>query len=1797
MGFRVRLLEIRLNTYSLIYNTTGDGSSLKFPRLVSVNVTNSQNNSLPPLALSWNYIPAMDKTVGSPTVPLLQPTVIQSFGVRTFFASDLTGDGLSDLVELMDVSMQNQSGNGVDHLTGLNVYGNEDNSGSSVSFANPKSFSLDGVCTGWISSFNTVPTTADFDGDGINDMALSNFVVVGPDKAYRYRTLYGNKNSNSLQLSNTWSLPISSYTGAPLNVAADFNNDGYGDFLYLETAGLNNQCACHIIRGQERRDSLDYYSFQLTVDGIPLKMFCGDYNVDGLTDIMVVYVGGYTIYWNLGTTSDGVCFTKNNSIFDTAVHYLPYMFEGDFNGDGIPDLLMNGFGDYACFYYFALGNGDGTFTGSLAYTSIIHDQATSYDNNQFSFLVYDFDHDGKSDVVLSKAMYNNHNNFENTYVLWLRSTGTTLELVRQVLIHDIVDASPTNHMIGVFRGNGALELMSYGNDLYSNLINPYNSHQFRLYQDAYSPSTGKVGSFLDGYGNQTSVCYASLTNSSVYSKSEGYEFPLSAVKADISVVSQVCQTNGICPAESNSYFYEDLLMHRQGKGLLGFRKSQTTQSTRNLVTVHEQRFDSLYFVPVERNDSVFLDGSVSTTVSRNTLSPVSCTYGSFPNYSQTIDFDGYSVTTAWEYDTAKGMPTKETVTLDNVNQYKETTYSYTHTGGAWRPTITEVKSRNSSYSPVVTSRTTCSYDTTGRPLSVVENAQSTLALTTAYTYDNFGNVLTSVQTGQGISPVNTIHEYDGTHRFVSRTYTNPASTDISYTYNIWGNLLTETDNTNTSAPLTATHIYDGWGNRLKTTDPAENTIEYHTGWGTSASQKWFIVNIPEEGAWTKTWYDATGRETSTESKGMKNVDVTTSTTYDSRGRVLRKTSTEGTLTTWEEYGYDNRDRVTSITRSTGSQTSYTYVPRKVTEVTDGRTFEKSFDAWGNVIRIDDDEHGVSYSYRGDGKMTSALGDNRGGGGSYIIYDDAGNRWKLDDASAGLTTYTYNALGQIKKKTDARGKETTYRYDALNRLVSENSDGDSVVYVYGTSGNSKGRLSSMTRGNRTISYAYDKYGRTVSETRAFGLGSYNSYTFRYSHDKQGRLTSRTFPSMYADSYVSDTLRIEYTRNGYGQLIGMNQSGTGASLWRLDSYDGRNTVELLGDTIRRTTALNAYGYPQQVRMKRGNSTLRQMNYLHNAVTGNLTQRTSLFLSDDIEYYSYDTSDRLTQWEQDSHAPAMVMEYDYNGNIYRKTNVGQYQYGYDWHHPFAVESVTNAQGQIPSAALSTQFDGRGKISSIYEYGSWKEASLSYGPDGERWEMTIERPGEYEEYRKYLGDMEVTLSGPGMTRCNWYLGHGVMLFRDADNPAFSSVTPLYAYRDNQGSYIDFFRSNGTRVFEAKYDPWGVETVVRDSIGFHRGYGGHEMLNEFGIINMNGRLYDPLLGRFLSPDNYVQEPFNTQNLNRYSYCLNNPVKYADPSGEWFGLDDLLVSAFSFTAGYTANGLMTGTWGMSSVKCGLIYAGSAWLGYNLGGYATTVGITTATLKYMAVSGINTISSILLPPCNIPIGNHWSIGVSPGLMFSEIGFIPSFNISCTYHSGDFSITATLGASTTYYGGFLDFRYKDYGFGYGLTQYGATSFHGNEFGLQYVGTGRLSYKNTSFSLSNDLFGDKEDRWRTSAAELTIGKFSVGSYILTNWGKNDSSKKIITDKSSEDLLLGDNKKGAWAKGLAFSAPIWIGVNHNNQTYRIGYSHRYVQSLTQNFVHKYITPTPFFTDYEYMREGIYTSFGKSNKLSIWGF
>ncbi len=66
------------------------------------------------------------------------------------------------------------------------------------------------------------------------------------------------------------------------------------------------------------------------------------------------------------------------------------------------------------------------------------------------------------------------------------------------------------------------------------------------------------------------------------------------------------------------------------------------------------------------------------------------------------------------------------------------------------------------------------------------------------------------------------------------------------------------------------------------------------------------------------------------------------------------------------------------------------------------------------------------------------------------------------------------------------------------------------------------------------------------------------------------------------------------------------------------------------------------------------------------------------------------------------------------------------------------------------------------------------------------------------------------------------------------------------------------------------------------RGFTGHEQLDDVGLVHMNGRVYDPLLGRFGTPDPMTENPFSTQGWNRYSYVGNSPLNFTDPSGYCF---------------------------------------------------------------------------------------------------------------------------------------------------------------------------------------------------------------------------------------------------------------------------------------------------------------------------
>jgi RHS repeat-associated protein len=116
------------------------------------------------------------------------------------------------------------------------------------------------------------------------------------------------------------------------------------------------------------------------------------------------------------------------------------------------------------------------------------------------------------------------------------------------------------------------------------------------------------------------------------------------------------------------------------------------------------------------------------------------------------------------------------------------------------------------------------------------------------------------------------------------------------------------------------------------------------------------------------------------------------------------------------------------------------------------------------------------------------------------------------------------------------------------------------------------------------------------------------------------------------------------------------------------------------------------------------------------------------------------------------------------------------------------------------------------------------------------------------------------------------------------------YVLKDHLGSITGLVSEDGTIPEEYSYDSWGrrrhpdtwkpftTQELKNFKPIISRGYTGHEHLDIFGLINMNGRLYDPINGRMLSPDDNEIDDF-AQSYNRYSYCRNNPLRYTDPSG------------------------------------------------------------------------------------------------------------------------------------------------------------------------------------------------------------------------------------------------------------------------------------------------------------------------------
>jgi len=231
--------------------------------------------------------------------------------------------------------------------------------------------------------------------------------------------------------------------------------------------------------------------------------------------------------------------------------------------------------------------------------------------------------------------------------------------------------------------------------------------------------------------------------------------------------------------------------------------------------------------------------------------------------------------------------------------------------------------------------------------------------------------------------------------------------------------------------------------------------------------------------------------------------------------------------------------------------------------------------------------------------------------------------------------------------------------------------------------------------------------------------------------------------------------------------------------------------------------------------------------------------------------------------------------------------------------------------------------------------ELLLFYGADGQRNKVVFKRNGVVERTRYYISanyEKEIAADNTE-THYNYiYSPTGLAIVCVRRNNIDSLY---YVYPDRLGSYTHITNSSKQVVRALHFDPWGnvksdadwsvfddttLASPLAGTFRFDRGFTGHEHYAELKIINMNGRLYDPVIARFFSPDNFVQAPEFTQSYNRYSYCLNNPLQYVDPSGEFAWIPIAVGAVFGMAQGAIIASQKAETAG-------------GWIGYILGGGA------------------------------------------------------------------------------------------------------------------------------------------------------------------------------------------------------------------------------------------------------------------------
>ncbi|WP_125564710.1 RHS repeat-associated core domain-containing protein [Pseudoalteromonas rubra] len=691
------------------------------------------------------------------------------------------------------------------------------------------------------------------------------------------------------------------------------------------------------------------------------------------------------------------------------------------------------------------------------------------------------------------------------------------------------------------------------------------------------------------------------------------------------------------------------------------------------------------------------------------------------------------------------------------------------------------------------------------------------------------------------------------------------------------------------------------------------------------------ARLTPKGQWLQdtTHYDKFGRAVVVTPAGH----ASTHTYYDVLDRVIQVDDHQLDLTTTQRV--EDRTLTAQVTATNGSDIPGGAQTTITTHNVHGEKHTVT-DQTGQVLTYSYNRLGLLETVKSSAEGNTALITN-----TYNLI--TGRKERTEDVDRGNWQYTYNALGELLTQTDANGDKQSFVYDDLGRKTQLNIN-DAVDSQWHYHPSQPWRLDSEQRGSWVRSYLYDPLGRQVASVTDLESAlsckdevSYEPATkdvritdaLASVHDAKCVVQLTTFDEYGRVFQQFDDYRRTRDRGRFVEARGQRLYYSAGQVYQKQEAREGDAGQLYYVAESEDSAGRVIGYKKgHFSMvvgydSRGNlktlgvdehsaySHIQQHSYTFDAL-GNLTSR-ALTAAETATTFGYDALNRVTTVNGE-----VRYGYDANGDLTSKDGWTQ-KYGKAGEPLHAIyERVKGSQTETfrydangnqtgatvllngMSQERTLTYSARNKVTQISQNG--EVINFEYDANNRRYKRT-----EGSKTIYYVGALEIVDEGASGEFANQHY-----VRRSINGDAVQTYHPngqaslQWLFTDHQGSVVAITDYAGKFLKRFSYDVFGKQSeIVRPpssdtsytqwstaTMGIFtrvpansRSYTGHEPITLGGdnrIIHMNGRIYDADTGRFMQADPFVQAPSNLQNYNAYSYVLNNPLSYTDPSGYLF---------------------------------------------------------------------------------------------------------------------------------------------------------------------------------------------------------------------------------------------------------------------------------------------------------------------------